>query len=110
LGKCGASSPAATTGGDGGVANVSVAKLNSLPPFYHTGYDEIYYILSGTGEVKLDDKPSRLKPGSVVVIPAGVSHALQADPGCELEFVIFGSPPISIDDDRAKARRLEPPA
>ena len=92
--------------GDGGVANVSVAKLKSLPPFYHTGYDEIYYVLSGTGTVTLNGEPSRLQPGSVVVIPAGVSHALQADSGCELEFVIFGSPPIPIDDDRAKPRRL----
>jgi mannose-6-phosphate isomerase-like protein (cupin superfamily) len=90
--------------GDGGVANISVAKLTSLPPFFHTGYDEIYYVLSGTGTVKLDGESSRLQPGSVVVIPAGVSHALEADPGQELEFVIFGSPPIPIEDERAKPR------
>ena len=93
-------------GGEGGIANISAAKLKSLPPFYHTGYDEIYYILSGTGMVKLNGEPSRLQPGSVVVIPAGVSHSLEADPGQELEFVIFGSPPIPIEDERAKPRRL----
>ncbi len=93
------------TGGEGGVANISVAKLKSLPPFFHTGYDEIYYVLSGAGTVKLNGEPSRLQPGSVVVIPAGVSHCLEADAGQELEFVIFGWPPLSVEDERAKPRR-----
>lgn len=93
------------TGGEGGVANVSYAKLKSLPPFYHTGYDEIYYIISGTGTVRLNNEPSRLRPGSVVVIPAGVSHSLEADAGVELEFAIFGWPPMAMEDERAKARR-----
>jgi mannose-6-phosphate isomerase-like protein (cupin superfamily) len=93
-------------GGEGGVANISVAKLKSLPAFFHTGYDEIYYILAGRGTVKLNGEPTRLQPGSVVVIPAGVSHSLEADASQELEFVIFGSPPIPIEDERAKPRRL----
>jgi mannose-6-phosphate isomerase-like protein (cupin superfamily) len=95
------------TGGEGGVANVHVAKVKSLPPFFHTGYDEIYYVLAGTGTVRLNGEPTRVQPGSVVVIPASVSHSLEADSGQELEFVIFGSPPISIEDERAKPRRPE---
>jgi quercetin dioxygenase-like cupin family protein len=93
------------TGGEGGVANVQVATTTGLPPFLHTGYDEVYYVLSGTGTVTLNGEAHRLRPGSVVVIPAGVSHALQIDPGQELEFVIFGTPPMAIDDDRARPRR-----
>jgi mannose-6-phosphate isomerase-like protein (cupin superfamily) len=93
------------TGGKGGVANVHVATAENLPQFFHTGYDEIYYVLSGTGRVTLDGKSYPLRPGSVVVIPAGVRHSLEATEGKELEFVIFGSPPISIQDERAKPRR-----
>lgn len=93
------------TGGEGGVANVHVATTRGLPPFFHTGYDEVYYVLSGTGAVTLDGQAHTLRPGSVVVIPAGVSHALQVDPGQELEFVIFGSPPIPIEDERARPRK-----
>ena len=93
------------TGGDGGVANVHVAKTDGLPPFFHTGYDEVYYVLSGSGTVTLDGKEHPLRPGSVAVIPAGVSHALQVDPGEELEFVIFGTPPLAIEDERASPRR-----
>ena len=93
------------TGGEGGVANVHVATTTGLPPFLHTSYDVVFYVLSGTGTVTLDGIAHRLRPGSVVVIPAGVSHSLQNVPGQELEFVIFGTPPMAIDDERAKPRR-----
>jgi mannose-6-phosphate isomerase-like protein (cupin superfamily) len=93
------------TGGKGGVANVHVATTQNLPQFFHTGYDEIYYVLSGTGIVTLDGKSYPLRPGSVVVIPAEVRHSLEASKGVELEFVIFGTPPISIEDERAKPKR-----
>jgi quercetin dioxygenase-like cupin family protein len=93
------------TGGEGGVANVHLAKTGGLPPFFHTGYDEVYYVLSGSGTVTLNGKAHPLRPGSVVVIPAGVSHALEVDAGQELEFVIFGTPPMAIEDDRARPRK-----
>jgi hypothetical protein len=38
----------------------------------------------------------------VAVIPAGMPHSLEASSNEELEFVIFGTPPMSIDDERAK--------
>ena len=93
------------TGGRGGIANVHVVKVTQGLPHLHTGYDEVYYVLSGSGTITLNGQVSRLRPGSVVVIPAGVSHALQADPEKELEFVIFGTPPLSMDDARAKPRK-----
>ena len=95
------------TGGEGGIANVHVARIKQLPRFFHTGYDEIYYVVSGTGTIALDGETSPLRPGSVVVIPAGATHSVEADPGQELEFVIFGAPPISIEDQRAKARESQ---
>ena len=48
-----------------------------------------------------------LRPGAVVVIPAGVSHELCADAAGTLEFVIFGTPPMYIDDPRARPERPE---
>jgi antitoxin component of MazEF toxin-antitoxin module len=41
----------------------------------------------------------------VAVIPAGVLHSLEAEQGQELEFVIFGTPPMAIEDERARPRR-----
>jgi mannose-6-phosphate isomerase-like protein (cupin superfamily) len=92
------------TAGQGGVANIHVAKVRSLPPFFHTGYDEIYYILSGSGTVTLDGQSTPVRPGSVVVIPTGTKHSLQAADNQELEILIVGTPPISIEDDRAKPK------
>jgi len=94
------------TGGDGGVANVHVVKITKGLPHVHDGYDEAYYFLSGTGTITLEAKTSPINPGTVAIIPAGVAHRLEADPGSELEFVIFGTPPTSLEDERARPRKV----
>ncbi len=38
--------------------------------------DEIYYILSGQGKLRLDDKVIDVVPNQVIFIPAGCFHAL----------------------------------
>jgi antitoxin component of MazEF toxin-antitoxin module len=42
----------------------------------------------------------------VAVIPAEVLHSLEASEGEELEFVIFGTPPMATEDERAKPRTV----
>lgn len=88
------------TGGEGGVANVHVVTVAKGEVHLHKGYSEVYYVLSGRGQIMLEEKKYLLKPGAVVVIPAGVSHSLAADEGDTLEFVIFGTPAMSVDDPR----------
>ncbi len=90
------------TGGAGGVANVHVVKVTQGSPHVHTGYDEVYFVLSGRGTITLDRDTYPLRPGTAVVIPAGVPHSLRAEPDDELEFVIFGTPPMMMDDERAR--------
>jgi mannose-6-phosphate isomerase-like protein (cupin superfamily) len=94
------------TGGDGGIANVHVVTITKGTPHLHHGYDEVYYILSGSGTITLGQDVHPLRPGSVAVIPAGVMHSLEASAGEELEFIIFGTPPMAMDDDRAKPRKV----
>ena len=36
------------TGGEGGVANVHVVRVTEGATHVHTGYDEVYYVLSGS--------------------------------------------------------------
>ncbi len=86
-------------GGEGGVANVHVVKVSKGLPHVHDGYDETYHFLSANGTITLDEVTSP-------VIPAGVPHRLEADGGSELEFVIFGTPPMSLEDERAKPRKV----
>lgn len=89
------------TGGAGGVANVHVVKITKGTPHVHEGYDEVYYVLAGCGAITLGHETRPLRPGSVAVIPAGLRHSLDASPGEQLEFVIFGTPPMAMDDKRA---------
>lgn len=96
------------TGGEGGIANVHVVSVTKGLPHRHEGYDEVYYFLSGTGTVTLHDETSAVGPGSVAVIPAGLPHSLEAAPGERLEFVIFGTPPLSLEDERASPRKVGP--
>ena len=95
------------TGGTGGVANVHVITVTEGKPHLHTGYDEVYYVLNGTGTITFDNKDHKLSPGAVVVIPAGIPHSMIAAPGEKLEFIIFGTPPISLDDPLAAPIRPE---
>jgi quercetin dioxygenase-like cupin family protein len=90
------------TAGQGGVANVHVVRITKGLPHLHKAYDEVYYVLAGSGALTLDGRNYRLRPGTVAVIPAGVVHGLEANDDEALEFVIFGTPPVSLDDDRAK--------
>ena len=94
------------TGGQGGVANVHVVSVSRGTPHIHQGYDETYYVLSGTGTITLGLQTHSLRPGSVAVIPADVPHSLEASPGEVLEFVIFGTPAMSIDDERCRPRKV----
>jgi mannose-6-phosphate isomerase-like protein (cupin superfamily) len=88
------------TGGLGGIANVHVVRVSAGSPHVHAGYDETYFVLGGTGAITLAGRSYALRPGAVVVIPRGAEHALQADAGQTLEFVIFGTPAMAADDPR----------
>ena len=93
------------TGGDGGVANVHVVRVTKGTTHYHADYDEVYYLLSGRGSITIAKKDYELRPGAVVVIPRGLAHSLEAEEGDTLEFIIFGTPAMSIDDERARPRK-----
>jgi mannose-6-phosphate isomerase-like protein (cupin superfamily) len=79
-----------------------VVKITKGLPHVHQGYDETYFFLSGSGTIPLGEEMHEVRPGSVAVIPAGVPHSLEASAGQELEFVIFGTPPMLVNDERAK--------
>lgn len=40
----------------------------------HPGQEEVYYFISGTGVMELDDKKFNVQGGDVVLIPDGVFH------------------------------------
>ena len=84
------------------MANVHVVEVTAGGRHRHAAYDEVYYVLAGTGTLELEEgEKYLLRPGAAAVIPAGTAHSLQADPGVRLKFVIFGSPAMDMSDFRA---------
>lgn len=64
----------------------------SCPPHWHTGEEELFYVLAGGGEAALGDERLPLRPGSVLVRPpnTGVAHALVAGPQ-GLTYLAYGT-------------------
>ncbi len=64
----------------------------SCPPHWHTGEEELFVVLAGSGEVELGPQRFALRPGSLVARPpgTGVAHALHAGPD-GLTYLAYGT-------------------
>jgi len=72
-------------------------------------YDEVYYVLRGTGVVRLGDdlEPFDVEPNTVVFIPGGTKHSLENPTDEDLEILtIMPQQPVegvnSIYDERKR--------
>lgn len=82
---------------DGGPCSLHVTRIRHAERHHHRRTTEVYYILRGTGKVELDGAWTPVEPGSVVHIPAGVRHRVQADD--EIETVVVAVPPFDPADE-----------
>ena len=59
-------------------------------------WEELYYVLSGTGTITIDGTRHPLAPGDAVLVPVDVDHGLHATGDESLRILlIFGKPPTS---------------
>ena len=63
------------------IKNQSLAEARVAPglatqPHYHPLTEEIYYILSGTGEMTIDDETKMIQPGDAIAIAPGAHHTI----------------------------------
>ncbi len=73
--------------------------LGSAPKHSHAGASEIQIILDGSGQEWLGDRKVDLKPGLMIIIPAGTAHSGTVDTsGGKLRLVAFKTPPQAPDD------------
>ncbi len=56
-------------------------------------YEEIYFILSGKGMMRVDDQVKEVKPGDAVWLPKGVSHGLQNHTGAPCQILVAAATP-----------------
>ncbi len=86
------------------ITNMSIAsgylepKQKALPHF-HKVSEEIYYVVFGSGKVRVGDTTERIKKGDVVYIPVGAIHALENTKSNKIMKVLaITSPPYQDDD------------
>ena len=65
---------------------------------FHRISDEIYYIISGKGNIKLGDSIYSVKKGSVVYVPVNILHGLENVAEEELEVLCLSIPPYQDND------------
>ncbi|MBN1840722.1 MAG: cupin domain-containing protein [Deltaproteobacteria bacterium] len=86
-----------------GSQKVSFAKLIIEPGkrsrrHYHKETEEIYYILSGSGKVIIDDAEFDVGPGHAMLLPIGVFHEIANTGGNDLVFVCADAPVFDEND------------
>lgn len=54
--------------------------------------DEVYYVVEGSGRVRVGGEDRRVKPGSLVFVEAGVEHRF-FDIDADLRVLVFWAPP-----------------
>lgn len=62
---------------------------------WHRGLTEYYVVLSGEGEIEIDEERVPVRPGDVVMIPPGTRHVARG----ELEIINIVTPPFDPADE-----------
>ena len=65
---------------------------------FHKKGEELYYVLSGSGQAKLGDASYSLKPGCFFRVPPSTIHEFTTE-GDSLHLLNFHSPPVFADHD-----------
>lgn len=75
------------------ITYVSLAKLQpglSYETHSHADHEEIYYIISGSGKMKIGDEVARFRDGDAIYIPPRALHTITNDGEEMVEFLAFG--------------------
>lgn len=61
--------------------------------------DEVYYILQGRGEMRVDDETAIVETGDTIEIPPNATQSIKNIGDCELEFLCIVDPAWQPDDE-----------
>lgn len=74
------------------LAEARVAPGCSTAPHYHPRTEEVYYILEGTGQMRLGEETRVVGPGDAIAIPPGQIHAITTTGPSTLKFLCCCAP------------------
>lgn len=75
------------------ITYVSLAKLQpslSYEAHDHRDHEEVYYIISGTGQITIGAETARFRDGDIIYIPENAMHSIKNDGDEMVEFLAFG--------------------
>ena len=85
------------------IANQSLAEAR-LPvggqtaPHYHPKTEEIYYLLAGAGQMRIEDEICEVRPGDAIAIPPGARHTISNTGETTLRFLCMCAPAYEDED------------
>lgn len=80
------------------VTRIVMSGDDRVPTHYHKTTDEVYVILNGSAEMRVDDKKFMLKPGDVILLGLNELHDVKLAKGESLEFLAISSPAFCVQD------------
>ncbi len=79
------------------VAEACVGRGEETEVHLHRRSQEFYYILEGSGTMRLGDERLVVRPGDAILIPPGTSHNVRAE-SRRLRILCICTPPYADDD------------
>lgn len=64
-----------------------------MPFHQHDDAEEVFYVISGYGEIRIGDQKEPLRPGSAVYIPPNTKHSILVGADAPMKIVFVFSPP-----------------
>lgn len=81
------------TGQHAQVVVMSIPPDGEIGPETHTGVDQVFAFVDGSGIVNLGDRKTAVGPGRLVVVPAGVLHNVVNTGSADLKLYTIYAPP-----------------
>ena len=86
------------------LAEARVAPGASTAPHHHVKTEEIYYILTGQGLMRVGDKTQAVGPGDAIAIPPGALHQITNTGKEVLKFLCCCAPGYEHEDTVLECR------
>jgi len=70
----------------------------AVKPHYHKTHEEIYYLITGVGRMRVADEWQEVSAGDAVYIPVNSVHSLENTGTEDIRLVVVVGPAFSFDD------------
>ena len=70
----------------------------AVKPHYHKTHEEVYYIISGSGRMRVADEWKEVQAGDAIYIPVNCVHSLENTGQDDIRLILVVGPAFSFDD------------